>query len=306
MANIGGRAAGTITAAGFLSQFTKKYRLGAPRHRRHRLPLGQGKGLDRPPGATADAFPDRSRGERQVVTRIQFLHGAPDRLAAAAAGCAKPGSGASRSGLRPSHRGRRSTRSPAVDTTGDRIRPPLQRRLVAGRGNTDRACARDLDQLAHDGCLVNLADELPPGFSRFEELVEIVSTDDEDRLPARERFRFYRERGYSLDARDISGGLLSMADDDNPVSNAGAPGGSASSREARDRRARPPQPPPRRHRSCARAGIEDIPVLTEVFVAAKPDGRRGTPAPPEPPEPETPAAPPEPPRPTRATEIRRR
>jgi len=26
-------------------------------------------------------------------------------------------------------------------------------------------------------------------------------------VPARERFRFYRERGYAIDARDISGGL---------------------------------------------------------------------------------------------------
>ena len=37
MANIGGREAGTITAACFLSRFTKNLTLGAPGHRRHRL-----------------------------------------------------------------------------------------------------------------------------------------------------------------------------------------------------------------------------------------------------------------------------
>jgi DNA polymerase-3 subunit chi len=63
-----------------------------------------------------------------------------------------------------------------------------------------------LDEPPHDGCLMNLSNELPPTFSRFQELVEIVSTDDSDRLPARDRFKFYRERGYPLDSRDIAGG----------------------------------------------------------------------------------------------------
>ena len=63
--------------------------------------------------------------------------------------------------------------------------------------------ASDLTTLPHDGCLLNLSDELPPGFSRFADLIEIVSTADSDRLPARERFKFYRERGYALDTRDI-------------------------------------------------------------------------------------------------------
>jgi DNA polymerase-3 subunit chi len=46
---------------------------------------------------------------------------------------------------------------------------------------------------------VNLSNEIPPGFSRFQQLIEIISIDDEDRLPGRERFRFYRERGYPLE-----------------------------------------------------------------------------------------------------------
>lgn len=65
----------------------------------------------------------------------------------------------------------------------------------------------NLDAPPEAQCLLNLSNELPPTFSRFEQLVEIVSTDDADRLPARERFKFYRERGYAIDSRDIAGGI---------------------------------------------------------------------------------------------------
>jgi DNA polymerase-3 subunit chi len=64
-----------------------------------------------------------------------------------------------------------------------------------------------LDDPPQESCLLNLSDDLPPTFSRFDQLVEIVSTDDRDRLPARERFKFYRDRGYAIESRDISGGL---------------------------------------------------------------------------------------------------
>ena len=65
--------------------------------------------------------------------------------------------------------------------------------------------ASRLDKPIHDGCLVNLSYEIPSGFGSFDHLVEIISTADGDRIPGRERFRFYRERGYPLEARDISG-----------------------------------------------------------------------------------------------------
>jgi DNA polymerase-3 subunit chi len=63
--------------------------------------------------------------------------------------------------------------------------------------------AGQLDTLPHDQTLLNLGDDIPPGFSRFEELVEVVSGDDAVRLPARERFKFYRERGYAPESREI-------------------------------------------------------------------------------------------------------
>ncbi len=63
-----------------------------------------------------------------------------------------------------------------------------------------------LDDADHHDVLVNLDGELPPAFSRFERLVEIVGTDEADRLPARERFKFYRDRGYAIAAHDLKGG----------------------------------------------------------------------------------------------------
>jgi len=61
-----------------------------------------------------------------------------------------------------------------------------------------------LDDEAHHDVLVNLDGELPQGFSRFERLIEIVGKDEADRGPARERYKFYRDRGYPLQAHQLS------------------------------------------------------------------------------------------------------
>lgn len=56
----------------------------------------------------------------------------------------------------------------------------------------------------HDQVLLNLRPEWPPFFSRFQRLVEIVSRDDGDRQGARERYKFYRDRGYDIRTHDLS------------------------------------------------------------------------------------------------------
>jgi DNA polymerase III subunit chi len=55
----------------------------------------------------------------------------------------------------------------------------------------------------HDELLLNLRPEWPPHFARFERLVEIVSLDDEDRQNARERYKFYRDRGYDIRTHNL-------------------------------------------------------------------------------------------------------
>lgn len=57
----------------------------------------------------------------------------------------------------------------------------------------------------HDEVLINLRREVPPFFSRFERLIEIVCPQDEEDVQlARERFRYYRDRGYTLRNYDMS------------------------------------------------------------------------------------------------------
>ena len=62
----------------------------------------------------------------------------------------------------------------------------------------------DGSNLLHDQVLLNLRDEWPPFFSRFQRLIEIVSLDEEDRRCGRERYKFYRDRGYAIQNHDMS------------------------------------------------------------------------------------------------------
>ena len=63
----------------------------------------------------------------------------------------------------------------------------------------------DATGLPHHDVLLNLDDECPANFSRFERVLEIVSRDDgDDRLRARARLKFYRDRGYDIATTDIA------------------------------------------------------------------------------------------------------
>jgi len=52
--------------------------------------------------------------------------------------------------------------------------------------------------------LINLSDEVPLFFSRFLRVAELVGTKDTDKTQGRERFRFYRDRGYSLKTHELA------------------------------------------------------------------------------------------------------
>lgn len=54
------------------------------------------------------------------------------------------------------------------------------------------------EQLCQDDILVNLTQRQLTVFSRFRQLVELVGTDEQDKALARERFKFYRDRGYEI------------------------------------------------------------------------------------------------------------
>lgn len=52
--------------------------------------------------------------------------------------------------------------------------------------------------------LINLDMAVPPFFSRFERVVEIVNQDETQRQLARERFKYYRDRGYDLHTHNLN------------------------------------------------------------------------------------------------------
>lgn len=51
--------------------------------------------------------------------------------------------------------------------------------------------------------LITLAPQVPEWFSRFERVADLVGPDDPDKRQGRERFRFYRERGYELETHNL-------------------------------------------------------------------------------------------------------
>ncbi|MFI4952027.1 MAG: DNA polymerase III subunit chi [Burkholderiales bacterium] len=61
-----------------------------------------------------------------------------------------------------------------------------------------------LDHQGPAAVLINLHEAPPPFFARFERLAEVVGTDETETAAARERFRFYRERGYELITHNLS------------------------------------------------------------------------------------------------------
>jgi DNA polymerase III subunit chi len=64
--------------------------------------------------------------------------------------------------------------------------------------------ARDGDAPGHDDVLLNLHHEWPPFFPRFQRLLEIVGSEDDDKAAARARFRAYRDRGYPIHTHDLA------------------------------------------------------------------------------------------------------
>lgn len=51
--------------------------------------------------------------------------------------------------------------------------------------------------------LINLAPKVPEFFSRFSRVAELVGSEEADKAAGRERFRYYRDRGYELRTHHI-------------------------------------------------------------------------------------------------------
>ncbi|MFM0156809.1 DNA polymerase III subunit chi [Paraburkholderia sediminicola] len=58
--------------------------------------------------------------------------------------------------------------------------------------------ASSLDDVPHHQVLLNLGATVPAQFARFERLLEVVGNAHDELAAGRERYRFYRDRGYPL------------------------------------------------------------------------------------------------------------
>ena len=64
--------------------------------------------------------------------------------------------------------------------------------------------AHDLEAPPQNERLVNLSADVPPGFSRFTSVIEVVGQDEEGRLAGRRRVKFYKDRGYEVRYFDLA------------------------------------------------------------------------------------------------------
>jgi DNA polymerase-3 subunit chi len=139
------------------------------------------------------------------MTRIDFYFNAPDKLGVAAKLAQK--AYASKARLLIFSRdaqtiGEIDRRLWAIPPTGFL---PHCRAGDALAAETPVLLSCDPEALPHHDVLLNLDDERPANFSRFERLLEIVSRDDEDdRARARTRFKFYKDRGYEIRSNDLA------------------------------------------------------------------------------------------------------
>ena len=134
------------------------------------------------------------------MTRIDFHSNVPDKIQLRL----PPGAQGARRPVPDRAAGARRAELAALDaalwTFSDRdFLPHVQRRRSAGRRNAgDPDWTKMTGELPHHQVLINLSDRPPAHFARFERMFEIIGSDEADLQAGRERYRFYKQRGYSL------------------------------------------------------------------------------------------------------------
>lgn len=138
------------------------------------------------------------------MTRVEFFFNVPDKLVKAAELCEKAVA-----------KGRQLT----IFSQNDAMSKAMQKQLW--QQSATSFLPSHLSQEAHskfspivfdatgenliqDDILINLQVQHPPFFSRFRHLVELVGVEEADKVAARARFRFYRDRGYEIKTSDMA------------------------------------------------------------------------------------------------------
>lgn len=138
------------------------------------------------------------------MTRVEFFFNVPDKLAEISEICAKAMA-----------KGHHVT----VISRDDEMSGHLQQRLWQHSATSFLPSAKPEDaikqgspivlslageSLLQDDILINLQTTHPSFFGRFRLLIELVGNDAADKVAARVRFRFYRDRGYEVKSMDMT------------------------------------------------------------------------------------------------------
>ncbi len=146
------------------------------------------------------------------MTRVEFFFNVPDKLAKVAELCEKAVA-----------KGRQLTVFTPNDGMGQLVQQLWQQSPASFLpSSTPHDVASqfapiiidtDGEHLIQDDILINLQTVYPPFFSRFRVLVELVGVDEDDKVAARSRFKFYRDRGYQVKSTDVAGSQAASISD---------------------------------------------------------------------------------------------
>ena len=62
----------------------------------------------------------------------------------------------------------------------------------------------DFEPMQHCDLLINLSNSIPNFFARFERLAEVIDQEPSILLAGRQRYQFYRDRGYTLNYHQLN------------------------------------------------------------------------------------------------------
>lgn len=75
--------------------------------------------------------------------------------------------------------------------------------LTPAMQNTPVWLVEQAEFAPHHEVLLNIGDELVPGFEDFARVLEVVSTEPDDASAGRKRFKSYRDRGLSVKHHEV-------------------------------------------------------------------------------------------------------
>jgi len=81
--------------------------------------------------------------------------------------------------------------------------PPYEEPVLIGRGDLAAGLPTDTPVSQSWDLMINMAPQVPESFSRYHRVAEVIDADPARRASGRERFRFYRDRGYELNTHNI-------------------------------------------------------------------------------------------------------